>query len=141
MLTVEVARVLVVAVLSGRDSNHKTYPTVPKDPNWFLVGPEYHALHHVDPAAYIGSSFRVFDWLFGTGYSLRSRRVTMTGAFDAFGGAMKKEFEKILPEIWYIGSEAELHPSWGIPNIQSYSLSKRLFLPYARAIYDDPSVL
>lgn len=212
VLIVEVARVLVVAVLSGRDSNHKTYRTVPKDPNWFLVGPEYHAMHHVDPAACISSSFRVFDWLLGTGYSLRSRRVTMTGASGAFGRAIKMELkvepvkciqelkfgvdwtyddysatipilantdvlilahgtkgnnaikancesaiafielfkqhrkpgsllEKILPEIWYIGSEAELHPSWGIPSLQFYSLSKRLFLPYARAMYDNPSVL
>jgi hypothetical protein len=212
VLTVEVARVLVVEMLSGRDSNHKTFTKVPKDPNWFLVRPEYHALHHVDPAAYISSSFRVFDWLLGTGYSLRSRRITLTGASGAFGRAMKKELhtesvkciqelefgvewtyddysstipilantdvlilahrsqrdhalqancdsaivlidlfkkhrrsspahEKLLPEIWYIGSEAELHLSWGILSLREYSHSKRSFLPYARAMYDDPSIL
>ena len=212
VLAVEVVRVFVVASLSGRDSNHKTYRTVPKDHNWFLVGPEYHALHHVDPEAYIGSAFRVFDWLLGTGYSLRSRRITLTGASGAFGQAMKKELlsesvrciqelkfgvdwtyddytptipilantdvlilahgskqrdelkancdsaiavielfkqhrkprsgnEKLLPKVWYVGSEAELHPSWGITRLQSYSRSKRSFLPYARTLYDDPSVI
>jgi hypothetical protein len=43
-LAIEVLRVAVVIVLEGKDSNHLTYSTVPKDNDWFLVGPEYHSL-------------------------------------------------------------------------------------------------
>ncbi|KAL7906649.1 hypothetical protein GGI35DRAFT_487768 [Trichoderma velutinum] len=212
ILMAEVARTLVVAALSGRDSNHKTYTTVPKNPHWLIVGPEYHALHHVEPAAYMSSSFYLFDWLFGTGYTLKSRRVTITGASGAFGQAIKKELlaesvtciqelkfgvdwtynnydkaipilantdvlilahgskgqdalkancesvvrlvtlfkqhrqcktsqKMLLPEVWYIGSEIELHPSWGIHSLQVYSHSKRSFLPHARRLYDDSSIV
>ncbi|CZR56759.1 uncharacterized protein PAC_06648 [Phialocephala subalpina] len=91
-LTFEVIRSTVVACMEGRDSNHKSYsPVVPKDPHTFLVGPEYHALHHVDPSSYIGSSFKVFDWMLGTSASLRSRRVTIFGNLGTFGVALKKE--------------------------------------------------
>ncbi|KAL7898750.1 hypothetical protein HDV63DRAFT_407777 [Trichoderma sp. SZMC 28014] len=212
VLAIEMAKVIVVAMLSGRDSNHKTYNTVPKNPHRFIVGPEYHALHHVDPTAYMSSMFYIFDWLFGTAYTLKSRRVTLTGASGAFGKALIKELQiesvaciqqlkfgvdwtythydaaiptlvntdililahgskrqdtlkancesavqlvslfikhrksdpshtGILPEIWYVGSESELHPSFGIQNLQAYSTSKRAFLPYARKLYDDDSIL
>jgi hypothetical protein len=94
VLVFEIIRSFVVAILEGHDSNHQSYSTVvPKDPHSFLVGPEYHALHHVDPSAYISSSFRVFDWFLGTSYTLRSRRVAMAGLSGAFGKAMKRELE------------------------------------------------
>lgn len=94
VLVFEIIRSFVVAILEGRDSNHQSYSTVvPKDPHSFLVGPEYHALHHVDPSAYIGSSFRVFDWFLGTSYTLRSRRVTIIGLSRVFSQAMKEELE------------------------------------------------
>jgi len=80
--------------------------TVPKDPNGFLVGPEFHAIHHVDPSSNISSSFRLFDWLFGTAYSLRSRRIAITGASDAFGSAMKKQLESE-------GVSSILEPNYG----------------------------
>jgi hypothetical protein len=105
VLVFEIVRSTVVAVLEGRDSNHQSYSTVvPKDPHTFLVGPEYHALHHVDPSAYISSSFRVLDWFLGTSYTLRSRRITMTGVTEPFGQAMKnellsKESVKCLQEL------------------------------------------
>ena len=212
VLYFEIARVFVVSVLGGRDSNHKSYTTPPKDTNWLLVGPQYHALHHIDPAVYISSTFRLFDWILGTGHSLRSRRITITGTSGAFGSAMKQKIQNegvmciqelkfgmdwtyddyestiptlantdvlilahgskggdaikancesainlielfrkhsrpkpsqkmLLPEVWYVGSEAELHPSWGFPTLKAYSRSKRSFLPHARALYDDPSIL
>ncbi|KAL6898458.1 hypothetical protein GGI43DRAFT_428204 [Trichoderma evansii] len=199
-------------MLSGRDSNHKTYSTVPKNPHKFIVGPEYHALHHVDPAAYMSSTFYLFDWIFGTAYTLKSRRIALTGASGAFGkaiirelqaesvaciqqlkfgvdwtynnydaaiptlvntdililahgskeqDALKANFESavqlislfkkhrksdpsqvdLLPEIWYVGSEIELHPTFGFQNLQPYSSSKRAFLPYARKLYDDDSII
>ncbi|KAL5315914.1 hypothetical protein ACEPPN_016788 [Leptodophora sp. 'Broadleaf-Isolate-01'] len=96
----QVVRVLVVAFLEGRDSNHKSYPTVvPKDPNSFVVGPQYHAMHHVDPSSYIGSCFRAFDWIIGTSCSIRSRRIAMTGSSGAFGTALKAELETDSPSI------------------------------------------
>ncbi len=209
----ETGRVFVVALLEGRDSNHKSYPTVvPKDPNSFAVGPQYHAMHHVDPSSYIGSCFRVFDWMLGTSCSIRSRRITMTGASGAFGKALKLELESespsciqelrygkdwtydnyssaieilqntdililshgsktdamtanctsaialielfkahykprpgyslLLPEVWYVGSEAEVHPSPpGNPIMKSYTTSKREFAKHARAYYDDETLL
>jgi hypothetical protein len=94
VLMFEVIRSVVVAVLEGRDSNHQTYSTVVrKDPHSFLVGPEYHAMHHVNPSAYISSSFRIFDWVLGTSYTLRSRRVTLAGITGTFGQAMKRELQ------------------------------------------------
>ncbi|KAE8441516.1 hypothetical protein EG329_004862 [Mollisiaceae sp. DMI_Dod_QoI] len=92
VLVFEVVRSFVVAFMEGHDSNHKSYsPVVPKDPHSFLVGPEYHALHHVDPSGYIGSTFKIFDWMLGTSCSLRSRRVTVVGSTDAFKAALKQE--------------------------------------------------
>ena len=46
-----------------------------------------------------------------------------------------------LPEVWYVGSESELHPSWGNVSMQRYALSKRCFLPHARSFYDDPGII
>ncbi|KAI2869918.1 hypothetical protein CBS147343_7594 [Aspergillus niger] len=48
---------------------------------------------------------------------------------------------KVLPEIWYVGSEAELHPAWGGPEMVRYTASKRAFLPYARALYKSDKVI
>jgi hypothetical protein len=212
VLLFEIARMLVVAVLDGHDSNHKSYSNPPKDTNWLTVGPQYHALHHIDPGAYISSVFRLFDWMLGTGHSLSSRRITVTGASGAFGSAIKHQIQNervkcvqelkfgvdwtyddyestipiladtdvlilahgskgehameancesavklielfkkhhmptpsqklLLPEVWYVGSEIELHPSWGLPNSERYLRSKRSFLPHARALFDDSSIL
>ena len=203
VLWFEVARAIVVAILDGRDSNHKSYTNPPKDPNWLLVGPQYHALHHIDPAAYISSTFRLFDWIFGTGYSLKSRRITITSRSGAFCSVMKRQLQNegvkciqelkfgvnwkhddygsmipiladtdvlilthgskgddalkshceltlqmielfkkhhkpkpdqkmLLPEVWYLESEIGMHPSLG---------QEASFLPYARTLYDDPTIL
>lgn len=45
----EFIRMMVVIAMSGRDSNHIAFDMVPKDRSWFLVGPEFHALHHIIP--------------------------------------------------------------------------------------------
>lgn len=212
VFTCEIVRTLFVIYQSGRDANHISYNSLPKDPHYFLVGPHYHALHHIDPKRYFSSMVRLIDWLLGTAYCLKKKRVTMTGGNGAFGRAMEKKLkqEKVacvqklvfgkdwgygdykftlsilaetdvlilahgskgenalrancdsvidlitlflqhrkqlpgkvqcLPEVWYIGSEIEFHPSWGLPELQRYSHSKRSFLPYARRFYDDPSFL
>ncbi|KEQ79404.1 hypothetical protein M438DRAFT_339801 [Aureobasidium pullulans EXF-150] len=46
-----------------------------------------------------------------------------------------------LPEVWYVGSEIEIHPSWGSKSLGAYSASKRRFLPFAKSLYDSDSVV
>ncbi|KAJ5307016.1 hypothetical protein N7508_006031 [Penicillium antarcticum] len=46
-----------------------------------------------------------------------------------------------LPEVWYVGSEAEMLPPFGNAELQRYSDSKRRFLPHARSYYDDTEIL
>ncbi|KAJ5325765.1 hypothetical protein MYU51_001285 [Penicillium brevicompactum] len=211
LIAVQVLKTAFVISSSGHDSNHITYKTAPKDTNWMFVGPEFHSLHHVHPDRYFGSFVKWFDWAFGTAYSLRGKRVVLTGANGAFGQAIIAElecegvrsihtldfgshwknpdFESVkpvfsesdililahgskdrnavdsnrdstvelvrlfqqhskankntaqLPEVWYIGSENELDPSWGSSELQGSSTSKRTFLPHARSFFDDPNML
>ncbi|CAG8903613.1 unnamed protein product [Penicillium egyptiacum] len=51
------------------------------------------------------------------------------------------ETSPTLPEVWYVGSEIELLPSFGNEQLQRYSQSKRRFLPHARSFFDDPDML
>jgi hypothetical protein len=46
-----------------------------------------------------------------------------------------------LPEVWYTGSEAEMHPSWGNKSLAAYSASKRRFLPFAKSLYENDTVV
>lgn len=109
VLIFEIIRSFVVACMEGRDSNHKSYsPIVPKDPHSFLVGPEYHALHHVDPTSYIGSTFKILDWFLGTSCSLRCRRVTIVGSLGVFGTALR---EQLLAESVSCVEELQLVPT------------------------------
>ncbi|KAL2835819.1 hypothetical protein BJY01DRAFT_252324 [Aspergillus pseudoustus] len=228
-IAVHLIRTSVVIYMNGQDSNHVFYETVPKDPGWLFVGPQFHALHHVYPERYMGSVVRIFDWIAGTAYSLKHRNVVITGGSGAFGAAMIRRLQaegvrsirklkfgedwthenfgqveklfsnegleeeadililahgtkgmdamdanchttirlvqlfleqhahpepkrgilkkhprkkKTLPEIWYVGSEIELHPAiGGGPELHRYCASKRAFLPYARALYDDPRLV
>ncbi|TQN66885.1 Monoglucosyldiacylglycerol epimerase [Colletotrichum shisoi] len=184
VLFLQVARTAVVAWNSGHDSNHVPYPRLPKDPFTLFVGPQYHALHHIDPLNYFGSMTRLLDWWMGTAVSLRGRRVTMTGSSGALGQALAEQlrlegstlrntdvlilahgskngehdFEAncesavkiieifrescgrrklgLLPEVWYVGSEAELHGAW-TSDMRTYTGSKRAFVRHARAFYDE----
>lgn len=207
---VELTRSGIVAWNNGHDSNHIAYTKIPKDSHFLFVGPQYHALHHMDPNHYFGSMTRLFDWVAGTAVSLQGRRVALTGATGAFGQAITKQLlqEKVkciqtlkfgadwsyesysglegvlantdililahgskepndalqanfksaaaiielfklsrrqvkiemLPEVWYIGSEAELHGAWTI-DMRCYTESKRAFVPFARSCYDDKSLI
>jgi hypothetical protein len=42
----------------------------------------------------------------------------------------------VPPEVWAVGSEIEIHPAWGIRDLQIYSESKRAFMHHARKYYD-----
>jgi sterol desaturase/sphingolipid hydroxylase (fatty acid hydroxylase superfamily) len=90
----QILRTTFVILISGRDSNHLIYNTAPKDLNWILVGPEFHALHHVYPGRYIGSFIKVFDWIWGTAYSFRRKRFTIIGGSEAFSQAIIAELER-----------------------------------------------
>lgn len=46
----------------------------------------------------------------------------------------------LLPEVWYVGSEAELHGAWS-RQMQHYTRGKRAFVPFARAYYDDETIV
>lgn len=94
MIGIQIIRTIVVVLSSGRDSNHLVYKTAPKDPNWIFAGPEYHALHHVYPDRYIGSFIKLFDWVWGTSYSVRGKRFVITGGNGAFGRAIVAELEQ-----------------------------------------------
>ena len=220
VVLITIVRTLLVMIMSGRDSNHVEYQSLPKDPSWFWVGPQYHAMHHAYPNAYMSSVCRLFDWVAGTANSLDQKHVTMTGANSSFGRAMTrrlliagvKEVESLtygvdwtyddyskaiavlqntdilvidhgtksqkdmmqgnyhsvvtlidlfklhqdkatesrrnrhccalpLPEIWYVGSEAEIFYLPLSAADRLYCDSIRAFLPRARALYDDPSVI
>lgn len=93
LVGIQILRTLVVIAAKGRDSNHRTYQLIPKDPNWMFVGPEFHALHHAYPDRYIGSFVKIFDWIWGTAYIFRGKRFGITGANGAFGKAIIRELE------------------------------------------------
>lgn len=46
-----------------------------------------------------------------------------------------------LPEVWYTGSEAEMHHSFGNQSLYAYSASKRRFLPFAKSLYESETVV
>ena len=91
LIGIQISKTIVVILTSGHDSNHLTYQTAPKDPNWIFVGPEFHSLHHVYPDRYIGSFVKLFDWIWGTAYSFRDKQFVITGANGAFGQAIVAE--------------------------------------------------
>lgn len=210
VLALQIIRTCVVAWNSGHDSNHVSYKRLSKDPHFLFVGPQYHALHHLDPHNYFGSMTRLVDWVSGTAFSMRGRRVAMTGYGGALGQAFAKQLSlegvsrvkalrfgvdwsydnysklmptlaetdililahgsksnqnalrancesvvaiielfkrcrlrstlELMPEVWYVGSEAELHGSW-TEDMHSYTSSKRAFVPFARAYYDDDTFI
>lgn len=208
VLAIQFMRTVVVAWNLGHDSNHLSYPKLPKDQHSLIVGPQYHALHHIDPQNYFGSMVRIVDWALGTASTLRGRRVTMTGSNGALGKAFCRQLQRevsciktlrygadwsyddyssvesilaktdililahgskiadcleancnsaatlielftrartrsgpeLIPEVWYIGSEAEFHGSW-TSSMKSYTDSKRAFAQHARAFYSDDGIL
>src|SRR5262245_52303328 len=83
-----------VILLKGRDANHVAFDTLTAPGSSVMVGPRYHALHHLYPDAYYGSVVPFFDKVFGTALSLRDRRVALSGATGAFGSALKLLLEK-----------------------------------------------
>jgi len=83
-----------VMFLKGRDANHYAFDTLPAPGSFLLVGPRYHALHHIYPDAHYGSVLPLLDQVFGTALSLKDRRVALSGASGAFGSALRPLLER-----------------------------------------------
>ncbi|MEO6394545.1 MAG: hypothetical protein ABIO40_01370 [Devosia sp.] len=47
----------------------------------------------------------------------------------------------IPPEVWALGSEAELHGDMGVPDLKDYAASKRAFAQRARSYYQNPALI
>jgi monoglucosyldiacylglycerol epimerase len=48
---------------------------------------------------------------------------------------------QVAPEVWAVGSECELHPSFGNAELANYAASKRAFARHARGYYADRGLL
>jgi hypothetical protein len=94
VVLVHLIQFVSVILLGGRDANHVAFDTLPAPGSFLMVGPRYHALHHVHPEAYYGSVVPLFDQVFGTALPLRDRRVAMTGSSGAFGSALRPLLER-----------------------------------------------
>ena len=58
------------------------------DKAWLLVGPHYHALHHVFPGRYLASFVKVLDYALGTAAPPHAGcRFVLTGAGGSLGSA------------------------------------------------------
>src|SRR5580704_7893591 len=84
---------LLDAVRGGLDSNHTETPRRRWSHLGLLVGPLYHAMHHVYPESYFASTTRLFDFVFATGCQIRGRRFAITGASGAFGAPLARMLE------------------------------------------------
>ncbi len=65
---------VVVVFLKGKDRNHVAFTTLPAAHETLIVGPRYHALHHVYPDCYLSSYTTLFDRLLGTACQVKGRR-------------------------------------------------------------------
>lgn len=84
--------VVFLAILRARgsDINHRPRARVPGYRPLLFCLPEYHALHHVQPDAYLSSWIRTLDHLLGTGAVLSGRRVLLAGGGTAAGQALRR---------------------------------------------------
>jgi sterol desaturase/sphingolipid hydroxylase (fatty acid hydroxylase superfamily) len=94
VLGIQLVQLVFVIRCKGRDSNHVAFDVLRRPTNALLVGPRYHALHHLYPDAYYSSFVTVLDGVFGTALSLKDRRIAMTGMSGAFGSALQRILEK-----------------------------------------------
>jgi hypothetical protein len=69
------------------------------------------------------------------GDDMQSNCTSARVIIDRFESCRSQTDLRPLPEVWYVGSEAEFHGSWSHAS-QSYTESKRAFLPFARSYYD-----
>ena len=69
-----------------------------------------------------------------------SNCVSTRAIIELFDSCRRKARPQLLPEVWFVGSEAEIHGSWSQAS-QGYTESKRAFVPFARSYYDRETFL
>src|SRR5262245_24018456 len=89
VFAIQAVQLFLVIRMNGRDANHVAFDALSAPPRALIVGPRYHAFHHVYPDAYYGSLVALLDKVFGTALSLRDRRVLLTGGSGALGPALR----------------------------------------------------
>ena len=65
--------------------------------------------------------------------------VTFVQLIDLFEALGKKRL--VAPEVWALGSEAELHGDLGMKSMRSYAESKRAFAAHAKRYYRSPDLI
>jgi hypothetical protein len=86
--------------VQGKDRYHLLHPVLPAAHETVLVGPNYHALHHVYPQSYLSSYTTVIDRLLGTACQIEGRRVAITGASGSFGSAFSDQLRHADAEVF-----------------------------------------
>jgi hypothetical protein len=99
VVLVNLIQFVSVIVLRGRDANHVAFDMLPAPGSSLMVGPRYHAMHHVYPDAFYGSVVPLLDKVFGTAMSLQGRRVALSGAGGAFGSALRPLLERAGAQV------------------------------------------
>ncbi|KAJ0165184.1 hypothetical protein CTA2_12115 [Colletotrichum tanaceti] len=69
-------------------------------------------------------------------HDLEANCASAVAIIDIFRESCGRRKLGLLPEVWYVGSEAELHGAW-TSDMQTYTGSKRAFVRHARAFYDE----
>lgn len=93
-ILLQVSIFISVCLTRGVDLHHKPYSMLPSYRGGLYVSAEYHALHHIYPTKFFSSYIKVFDYIFGTGHSLKGKRIAITGASGALGSNMRQLLEK-----------------------------------------------
>lgn len=90
----ETSMFIGICYCRGIDFHHLPQVRLPSSRGGLFVSTTYHAYHHLHPDHYFGSYIKLIDYVFGTGHSLKGKRIAMTGASGALGSWMKKLLEK-----------------------------------------------
>jgi len=90
-------------VTEGIDTHHMAADRLSGQRGLIFVRPAYHALHHVNPMAFYSSFLNVFDMIVGTAWSIRGKRIAVTGASGAFGSEIADRLEKAGATVARIG--------------------------------------
>ncbi|KAJ3321133.1 hypothetical protein HDV06_004586 [Boothiomyces sp. JEL0866] len=102
LFAISAVRTGVVMLSGGEDTNHVVVDQLGVDRVPLFVTLNYHALHHVYPEAYYGSMTKLFDWVIGASYSLKGKKVLVTGASGAFGGPMIEILKKEATAVYSV---------------------------------------
>ncbi len=106
-VAVETAVFVWILRARGSDINHRPRSRVPAYRPLFFCLPEYHALHHVHPDAFLSSWIRTLDHLLGTGAVLGGRRVLLAGGGTPAGEALGRALARAGARVEAAPAEPE----------------------------------